>query len=347
MREMTVAVDAMGGDHAPGVVVDGVVEYLKRDNTPQKNHIILVGREREILRELKRLGATRDSRISIINAHRAVSMREQFFSYWKMRKETSIQRALTLVSKEKADAMISIGNTGAVMAMASEVLGNLPLVRRPALSLSIPSLKGRTLLMDVGASAESTPLNLAQYALMGRAFLQVVEGVENPKVALMNIGEEPIKGNELTKNAHNLLQKLDINFIGNLEGQDVVLGEADLIVTDGFTGNVTIKVAEGVADTLYSLLKQEVASSRLARFGFYLIRRAVRKVWRQLDYSEYGGALLLGVNGVVVIGHGRSNARAIGNAIDLTCRFVRDNVLGKISREISQLEGTFKELQYV
>jgi len=347
MRELTVAIDAMGGDHAPEVVVDGVVDYLKRDSSLKRISIALVGREKEIRRELKRLGSKENPRIKIINAHEAVSMREHFFSYWKRRKETSIQKALDLVAKGRADAMISVGNTGAVMAMASDVLGNLPLVRRPALSLSIPTLKGRTLLMDVGASAESNPINLAQYALMGRAFLQAVEGIENPKIALMNIGEEPLKGNELAKNTHNLLQKLDINFIGNIEGQDAVLGEADLIVTDGFTGNVTIKVAEGVADTIYSLLKREVASSWMGRLGFFLIKRALKRVWRQLDYSEYGGALLLGVNGVVVIGHGRSNARAVSSAIELAGRFVNDNVLGKITQEISKLEGAFKELQYV
>ncbi len=327
--------------------MDGVVEYLKRDLSPERIRIALVGREKDLRRELKRLGVNDEPRIQIVNAHEAVSMREQFFSYWKKRKETSIQKALTLVSGKQADAMISIGNTGAVMAMACDVLGNLPLVRRPALSLSIPTVKGRTLIMDVGASAESTPLNLAQYALMGRAFLQAVDGIVNPTVALMNIGEEPIKGNELAKSTYNLLQKLDINFVGNIEGQDAVLGQADLIVTDGFTGNVTIKVAEGMADTIYSLIKQEVASSRLARFGFYLIRRSLRRVWRQLDYSEYGGALLLGVNGVVVIGHGRSNARAVCSAIELTSRFIKDNVLEKISREMPKLETTFKELQYV
>lgn len=347
MPELTVAIDAMGGDFAPGIVVDGVIDYFRRDTAALKATIVLVGKEREIRREMKRLGAHDEPRIRIVDAHEAVSMREHFFSYWKRRKDTSIQKALDLVAGKEAEAMISVGNTGAVMAMASDVLGNQPLVRRPALSLSIPTMKGRTLLMDVGASAESSPLNLAQYALMGRAFLQVVEGIENPKIALMNIGEEPLKGNELAKNTHNLLQKLDINFIGNIEGQDAVLGQADLIVTDGFTGNVTIKVAEGVADTIYSLLKREVATSWMGRFGFFLIKRALKRVWRKLDYSEYGGALLLGVNGVVIIGHGRSNARAISSAIELAVRFVRDNVLDKISREISNLESKFKELQYV
>lgn len=347
MPELTVAIDAMGGDFAPGIVVDGVIDYFRRDTAALKATVILVGKEKEIRREMKRLGALNEPRIRVVDAHEAVSMREHFFSYWKKRKDTSIQKALDLVDSKEADAMISVGNTGAVMAMASDVLGNQPLVRRPALSLSIPTVKGRTLLMDVGASAESVPINLAQYALMGRAFLQVVEGIENPKIALMNIGEEPLKGNELAKNTHNLLQKLDINFIGNIEGQDAVLGQADLIVTDGFTGNVTIKVAEGVADTIYSLLKREVATSWMGRFGFFLIKRALKRVWRKLDYSEYGGALLLGVNGVVIIGHGRSNARAISSAIELAVRFVQDNVLDKISREITKLESKFKELQYV
>jgi glycerol-3-phosphate acyltransferase PlsX len=252
-----------------------------------------------------------------------------------------------LVKNHQAEAMVSAGNTGAVMSISKNVLGTLRSIDRPALAIMIPTLKGNSLLVDVGANVDSKPKNLIQYALMGKVYLEHVQGIRNPRIGLMSIGEEEGKGNELIKTTHNLLKSLDINFIGNIEGRDVYLGEVDLIVTDGFTGNVTLKVAEGVVDVMLSMLKREIMTNILSKIGFFFLKSSLRRIKKKLDYAEYGGALLLGVKGIVIIGHGRSNARAIKNAIDLSKRFITGKVLDKISQEIDKMQEAFKELKYV
>ncbi len=342
---MKVAVDAMGGDSAPEVVVRGAVGYLKNNNDLS---IVLVGKEKEIKKEFKKHKIDFPGNLEILNAHEKVLMREHFFSYWKKREKTSIKKALDLVKQKKAQAMISAGNTGAVMAIAKTVLGTLERIERPALALMVPTLKGQSLLVDVGANVDSKPKNLVQFALMGKVFLESVIGIKNPRIALMSIGEEETRGNDLIKTTYNILKSMDINFVGNVEGRDVYIGAADLIVTDGFTGNVTLKVTEGVVDVMLSLLKREIMSSIAARLGFFLIKNSFKRIKKKMDYSEYGGALLLGVNGIVIIGHGASNEKAICSAIDLSKRFIKENVLDKISREISRIhkQGRFKELSY-
>lgn len=342
---MKVAVDAMGGDSAPEVVIRGAVGYLKNNNDLS---IVLVGKEKEIKKEFKKHKIDFPGNLEILNAHEKVLMREHFFSYWKKREKTSIKKALDLVKHKKAQAMISAGNTGAVMAIAKTVLGTLKRIERPALALMVPTLKGQSLLVDVGANVDSKPKNLVQFALMGKVFLESVIGIKNPRIALMSIGEEEAKGNELIKTTYNILKSMDINFVGNVEGRDVYIGAADLIVTDGFTGNVTLKVTEGVVDVMLSLLKREIMSSIVARLGFFLIKNSFKRIKKRMDYSEYGGALLLGVNGIVIIGHGASSEKAIRSAIDLSKRFIKENVLDKISQEIERIhkQGRFKELSY-
>lgn len=343
MKMMKVAVDAMGGDSAPEVVVQGAVDYLK-DNKDMS--ILLVGKEKELKKEFKRQRVLLPENLKIINAHEHVLMREHFFSYWKKREKTSIKKALDLVKHNKAQAMVSAGNTGAVMAMAKTVLGTIKRIERPALALMIPTLKGHSLLVDVGANVDSKPKNLVQFALMGKVYLENVEGIKEPKIALMSIGEEEVKGNELTKVTHNLLKSMDINFTGNVEGREVYMGAADLIVTDGFTGNVTLKVAEGVVDVMLSMLKREIMSNILSKIGFFFLKSSLKRIKKKMDYSEYGGALLLGVNGIVIIGHGGSNQKAIRSAIHLSRKFIKENVLGKISEEIEKMQGKFEELKY-
>jgi glycerol-3-phosphate acyltransferase PlsX len=344
MEIIKIAVDAMGGDSAPEVVIRGAVGCLK-DNCDLS--ITLVGKEKEIRKEFKKHRIDFPRNLEIINAHENVLMREHFFSYWKKREQTSIKKALDLVKQKKVQAMISAGNTGAVMTIAKTVLGTAERIERPALALMIPTLTGHSLLVDVGANVDSKPKNLVQFALMGKVFLESVMGIEDPRIALMSIGEEEAKGNELTKTTYHLLKSMDINFVGNVEGREVYMGAADLIVTDGFTGNVTLKVTEGVVDVMLSLLKQEIMSSLIARFGFFLLKSSLKRIKKKMDYAEYGGALLLGVNGIVIIGHGGSNEKAIRSAIDLGKRFVRENVLGKITREIERMQDLFKELTYV
>ncbi len=339
-----IAVDAMGGDAAPEVVVRGAVDYLKEHDDVS---IALVGKEKEIRKEFKKQRLDCPTNLEIVDAHEHVLMREHFFSYWRKRNKTSIKKALDLVKSNKAQAMVSAGNTGAVMAISRDVLGTLKQIERPALAIMIPTLTGHSLLMDVGANVDSKPRNLVQFALMGKIYLEQIMGIQNPKIALMSIGEEEAKGNELTKSTYNILKSMDINFIGNVEGRDIYVGAADLIVTDGFTGNVMLKVTEGVVDVMFSLLRREIMSNVLAKVGFFFLKSSIRRIQKKMDYSEHGGALLLGVNGIVIIGHGRSNDKAIHNAIHMSKQFIKENVLQKISQEIERMQDHFKELTYV
>jgi glycerol-3-phosphate acyltransferase PlsX len=341
---MKIAIDAMGGDAAPEVVIRGAVDYLKDH---EDTDIVLVGKEKEIRKEIKKSKIEFPPGIEIVNARDAILMREHFFSYWKRRERSSIKKAIDMVKQKKVQAMVSAGNTGAVMAIAKTVLGTIRRIERPALALMIPTLKGNSLLVDVGANVDPKPRNLVQFALMGKVYLENVVGIKNPRIALMSIGEEEAKGNELIKITHHLLKSLDINFVGNVEGRDVYFGEADLIVTDGFTGNVTLKVAEGVVDVLRSMLNREIMSNILSKIGFFFLKSSLKRIWKKMDYSEYGGALLLGVNGIVIIGHGASNRKAIKNAIHLSRKFVTENILEKISNEIERMQVNLKELKYV
>lgn len=345
MDAVRIAVDAMGGDHAPGVVIEGVIDYLRETHRTANVRIILVGKEKEIQKELKKYRNVPAERLEIVNALEEISMKEHFLSYWRKREQTSIKKAIDLVQNGQAAAMVSAGNTGAVMALAKSVLGTMKNIDRPALAIMLPTLKGNSLLVDVGANTESKPHNLVEFALMGKIYLENIFEVRNPRIGLMNIGEEEVKGNELTKTTHNLLKGLDINFIGNVEGRDVYIGEADLIVTDGFTGNVTLKVSEGVVEVMLSMLKREIMSNVFSKIGFFFLKKSLKRIKKKLDYSEYGGALLLGVNGIVIIGHGGSSPKAIKNAVHLSYKFVSERVLDKISSEIGRMKDTLKELK--
>lgn len=344
MDQIKIAIDAMGGDNAPDVVINGVADYIK-DNSDLV--LVLVGKEKEIRKELKRFNIHDHKNIEIVDALEEISMREHFFSYWRRREESSIKKALDLVKFKKAHAMVSAGNTGAVMAFAKNGLGTIPSIDRPALAIMLPTLKADCLLVDVGANVNSKPRNLVQYALMGKVYLENVQGIKNPRIALMSVGEEEAKGNDLIKTTHNILKSMDINFVGNIEGRDVFMDEADLIVTDGFTGNITLKVSEGVVEVMLSMLKREIMSNILAKIGFFFLKSSLKRIRKKMDYSEYGGALLLGVNGIVIIGHGSSNAKAICNAIHLSKKFILENVLDKISLEIDKMQDTMRELKYV
>lgn len=344
MDQIKIAIDAMGGDNAPGVVINGVADYIK-DNSDLV--LVLVGKEKEIKKELKRFNIHNHKNIEIVDALEEISMREHFFSYWKRREESSIKKALDLVKFNKAHAMVSAGNTGAVMAFSKNVFGTIKSIDRPALAIMLPTLKGDCLLVDVGANVNSKPRNLVQYALMGKVYLENVQGIKNPRIALMSVGEEEAKGNDLIKTTHNILKSMDINFVGNIEGRDVFTDEADLIVTDGFTGNITLKVSEGVVEVMLSMLKREIMSNILAKIGFFFLKSSLKRIRKKMDYSEYGGALLLGVNGIVIIGHGSSNAKAICNAIHLSKKFIIENVLEKISLEMDKMQDVMRELKNV
>ena len=340
-----IAVDAMGGDNAPEVVIKGVEEYLTHNSSDTE--VILVGFRKTGEREVRKIAPSIINKVKFRNAKETVSMREQLFSYWKKREKTSVKIALDMVKKGEADAMVSAGNTGAITAFAKTSLGTLDTIDRPALAIMIPTLKGSTMLMDVGANVDSKPRNLVQSALMGKIYLENVYSIKNPRIALMSVGEEDVKGNELTKATFNILKSLDINFIGNIEGRDAYIGDVDLIVTDGFTGNITLKVTEGVVSAM--LVNDETGDYVQSAFKsrLFLLRSSVKRILKKLDYAETGGALLLGVNGIVIIGHGNSSSKAIRSSIELSCRFIEENVLQKIAEEIREFQSVLKELKYV
>jgi len=332
---MRVAVDAMGGDFGPKVTVEGAI----RASQEHKIEVLIVGVEELIKKEFDKLNHSQ-AKVSIINASESIAMEEGLFSFRK-KKKSSIRVGTQLVKQGDADAFVSTGNTAAVVYISRKVLGALKGVERPALSLLVPTLKGLTLLIDIGANVNCQPHHLEQFALMGRIFMESVLGLKNPRIALMSIGEEELKGNNLTKEAYERLKSSPLNFIGNVEGKDIYSGEADVIVSDGFTGNVALKVSEGVVETFFKMAKKEIMKNFLSKIGYLLMKQNIKRLYKRVDYAEYGGAQLLGINGVCIIGHGRSNPYAIKNAIRLSKDFVMGKVQEKIQEELSKQNKGF------
>lgn len=331
-----IAVDAMGGDFAPTSEVEGAIEAARDLDVC----VILVGRSELIQAELDKHRRARSltsgmlwrsTRIEIVDASEVITMDDPVAQAVRRKKNSSIRVAAKLVRDGQAQALVSAGNTGAVMMTSKLVIGALPEVDRPALATVLPTLTGRgTVILDVGANAECKAQHLVEFAVMGSLYSNAIVGVRNPRVGLLSIGEEEIKGNDLTKEAFKLLKSAPVNFIGNIEGRDMYTGEADVIVCDGFTGNVALKVSEGVFEFIMRLLKEELRASLKTKAGAMLTRSAFRKFKQKLDYAEYGGAPLLGIKGVSVICHGSSNAKAIRNAIAVA----RDYCLGEVNNKI-------------
>lgn len=339
---MRIAVDAMGGDYGPRVTVEGAA----RAAADLGIEVILVGQREKIEAVLSHLPAILSSnpKIKIVDAPEAIGMGEGLFSFYR-KKKSSLQVGAQLVKEGRADALVSMGNTAAVVYVSQKIFGPLYGIDKPALALLVPTLQGSTLLIDVGASVNCRPHHLVQFAFMGKIFMQSVMGIDNPRVALMSIGEEEVKGNDLTREAFERLEKLPINFIGNVEGRDIYSGKAEVIVSDGFTGNVALKVSEGVVETLLSLAKKEVTKNFLAKIGLFLMKKHLKKIYRQIDYSEYGGAHLLGVKGTCVVGHGRSNVQAVRNAVKMAMETVKKRVQEKIQAELLRMEGVIYEFK--
>ncbi len=334
---MRIAVDAMGGDSGPKVTVRGALRAAEELGVD----ILLVGLENAIRREVERNGAG-GTHITIVDAPEAIGMGESLLAFRK-KKASSIRVGAQLVKDGRADAFVSMGNTGAVVYVSRDVLGALRGVDRPALALLVPGVEGQTLLLDVGANANCQPHNLVQFALMGKIFMEAVVGVKDPRIGLMSIGEEKGKGNDLVREAFERLQVAPLRFIGNVEGKDLFSGAADVVVSDGFTGNVALKVSEGVVQSVTSMARHEITKNIFAKLGYLLMKRHLKKLYKKIDYSEYGGAQLLGVDGVCVIGHGRSNPDAVRNAIARAREFVGNRVLEKIQAEILRYEVALKE----
>lgn len=326
----TIAVDAMGGDDAPASVVAGAVLAA------QEGHVdlLLVGDEPRLRSELAKHHSAPG--IRIIHAPSVVAMEESPSFVIRRRRDSSIWRATELVKTGEAAAVVSAGHTGASMATAFFLLGTLQGVERPAIATILPTLKGAAVLLDVGANVDSKPHHLVQFAIMGHVYAQRMLGIPTPRVGLLSIGEEDTKGNELTKETFKLLKQTQVQFIGNIEGRDVYTGDADVIVCDGFIGNVALKISEGLAEAIMQVLRREITRSLFGRLGFLLLRPAFRRFKRRVDYAEYGGAPLLGINGVSIICHGRSSPKAIKNAIGVARDFVRDDVNRHIRDDIER-----------
>jgi glycerol-3-phosphate acyltransferase PlsX len=326
-----VAVDAMGGDNAPRHVVDGALAAVKHFDFG----VQLVGPSRALDAELARHADVDRSRVAIVDADDVVSMDESPAAALRRKPKASIKVAAETVARGEASALFSAGHTGATVMAAFGAFGALPGVDRPALAATIPTRRNRAVLLDVGASVECRPQHLLQFAVMGTVYARVVFDIPAPRVGLLSIGEEASKGNELTREAHRLLKSAPMTFIGNLEARNVYNGDADVIVCDGFTGNVALKISEGLVDLVGDLLEQELSTTITMRMGSLLTRRALRRFRRRVDDSEFGGAPLLGVSGLTIVGHGRSGTRAVRNGVAMAYRFSAAKFIERVEQDIA------------
>ncbi|OFV83674.1 MAG: phosphate acyltransferase [Acidobacteria bacterium RIFCSPHIGHO2_12_FULL_67_30] len=329
----TIAVDAMGSDHAPQVEVEGAV-LAARDYGVA---VQLVGQPALLERHLARQNAN-SLPISIVPASDVIAMDESPVKALRRKPEASVRLTALQVREGKAQGMVSAGNTGAAMAAAKMELGTLPGVDRPALASVFPTKRGTpAVLVDVGANVDCRPQHLHQFAIMGEVYYRVMFGVARPRVGLLSIGEEASKGNEVVRETHKRLKEtpLSFDFVGNVEGRDLYGGDVHVIVCDGFIGNVALKISEGMVEAIMAMLKEAMSSNLTAQVGYVLSRQAYDEFKRRLDYSEYGGAPLLGIRGVCVICHGRSNANAIKNAIRVAAGFSDAGINEKIEKELA------------
>jgi glycerol-3-phosphate acyltransferase PlsX len=329
---MRIAVDAMGGDHAPQVNVDGAIAAARELGIST----LLIGRARELEPLLKDSGYA-GKEIEIVDASEVVGMNEAATSPIRRKRNSSIRVAANCVRDGRAEGLVSAGHTGAAMVSAKMVIGTIEGVDRPALAAILPNLSGHCLLLDVGANPDAKTQHFKEFAVMGSIYAQLVFGKPAPSIGLMSIGEEDSKGTDRTKEAFKSLKETGLNFIGNVEGRDVFNGSVDVIVTDGFTGNVILKVSEALAEMVEKLLREEIKKTLQASVGFLLSRSAFRSFKSRLDYSEYGGAPLLGAKGCVIICHGRSSAKAVKNAIRVAAEFSRQNIAQKIQTSLADL----------
>lgn len=328
-----IALDAMGGDHAPREIVQGALLAIAEYPDVEVN---LVGRE-EVLRE--QLGSAIPASLTITDAREVVDMTDNALAPLRRKRNSSIRVCANLVAEGKADAMVSAGHTGAAMTSAYKVLGTIEGVSRPALAAVLPSGSptGYTVLLDVGANVDAKPAYLREFAVMGHFYAQMIFGIDAPRVGLMSIGEEEGKGNELTKETFRVLKETGLNFMGNAEGRDVFNGNMDVIVCDGFIGNVVLKASESLAEMMSKLIREELTRSTTRKLGALFAKGAFADIKKRTDYSEYGGAPLLGVNGGCIISHGRSSAKAVKNAIRVARGFTQNQVDAKIRAKISDL----------
>ena len=337
---ITIAVDAMGSDRAPKPEVEGAIQAARHRHA----RVLLVGRSDEIKAELASHASAEGLPIDVVPATEVIGMHEKAAQAVRSKRDSSMRVGLRLVRDGAAQGFVSAGNTGAAMATAKMVLGALPGVDRPALAAVFPTaVSGKaTIMIDVGANVDSKPHNLEQFAVMGDIYYRSIFGKARPTVGLLSIGEEASKGNDLTREAYALIKSLPINFVGNAEGRDLYNGKFDVIVCDGFVGNVALKISEGLVETVRSLLKESLNATVTRQFGMLLSRRAFVDFKKRLDYSEYGGAPLLGVKGAAIISHGSSNANAIKNAIRVAADFASKSINRQIEEGLARINGASK-----
>ncbi|HUP63910.1 MAG TPA: phosphate acyltransferase PlsX [Thermoanaerobaculia bacterium] len=328
-----IAVDAMGGDHAPREIVLGAFQAA----TSLPVHVLLVGREAVLREQLAAVAQRIPSNLEIVDATEVVEMDDHPLAPIRKKKNSSIRVCADLVGERRADAFVSAGNTGATWTSARRVLGMIEGVDRPALAAVVPNVKGRTILLDVGANVDSKPHHLREFAVMGHFYAQVLFGLESPRIGLLSIGEEEGKGNELIRQTFKVMKETGLNFIGNAEGRDVYNGNCDVVVCDGFIGNVVLKASEALAEMVGTLLKEQLMVNPVRKVGALMTRGAFTELKKRTDYSEFGGAPLLGIRGGCVVCHGRSTAKAIRNAIRLAADASASHLNDKIQEKISDL----------
>ncbi len=328
---MKIAVDAMGGDNAPQAVVAGAVQAAKEFGVG----IILVGIEQSIKAELAKHNS-KNLPIEIRHATEVVDMLDSPATVFRRKKDSSIRIANELVKSGEAVAVISAGHTGAAMTTSLFVMGKLGGIERPAIATFMPNIKGTSIILDVGANVDCKPVHLLQFAIMGEVYAKYLLKIPSPRVGLLSIGEEETKGNELTKEAFKLLTETSLNFIGNVEGRDVMSGKADVVVCDGFIGNVVLKVSEAVAETIGLMIRENIGENVIRKMGYFLMRPAFRALKRRVDYAEYGGAPLIGIDGISIISHGRSSDQAIKNAIRVAAELAKSEVNKHIHEDIEK-----------
>lgn len=331
---MKIVVDAMGGDDAPSVVIEGVIDAAKEYG----EEILLVGDEHQIKKELEKYRNVQNLPIKIIRSEEVITMNDSPVDAVRLKPNSSIVKGIKLVANGKAEGFFSAGNSGAINATALISLKRIDGVSRPAIATVFPTLANPCVLIDIGANVDSKPKNLLQFAVMGSVYYKNLFKTEKPKIGLLSIGEEPSKGNELTLATYKLIEKSGLNFFGNIEGRDIPQGKVNVVVCDGFIGNIVLKLSEGISGFLVKLIKNEMKKNPIRIMAAAFILKSVFKhIKKKIDYDEYGGAPLLGVNGVCIIGHGSSNAKAIKNGIRVCIESVKNNIIENIKTEIAKV----------
>ena len=338
---MHIAIDTAGGDFAPRNIIDGALVAARRFGFG----LTLVGSRPAMEAELARHGDASRLDIRFVEAEDVVGMDEAPAEVLRRKLNSSVRQAAEVVARGEAAAFFSAGNTGATLLAAHATFGLLPGVHRPALATAIPTRRGTAVLLDAGANVACRPQHLVQFAAMGRVYARLLLDKSEPSVGLLSIGEEATKGNELTRDAHRRLQASGPGFIGNVEARDLFTGAADVIVCDGFTGNVALKVSEGLVEMVEALLREELRRTFTTRFGYLLSSRAFRRFRRRVDYSEVGGAPLLGVAGLCIVGHGHSSAKAVRNAVVLAYRYASQGFVERVAREIAAVPGGLRVVE--